>query len=186
MGANEGVNAVPGEAVYLPADEDRLDKFGEYLAKRPNASLELTGTYDPIQDKEALARAIADTAILKAAGITLAMNKPVPNPNLSDAKVQSGLTTAYAQYVGRIKLGQRLLTLPEGEARNDQLHSELIASILVAEEDLKRLANSRARLASDLMIKNNPSLTARITFGEVKTVRSTKEGVPLEVELRIK
>ena len=186
MGASDGVNAVLGEAVYLPADEDRLDKFGEYLAKRPHSSLELAGTYDPSQDKAALARAIADTAILKAAGITLATNEPVPNPNFTDAKVQSGLKAAYAEYVGRIKLGQRLLTLPEGEARNDQLHAELIASIPVTDEDLKNLANSRAKLALDLMIKNNPSLTARITLGEVKTVRSGKEGVPLEVELRIK
>ena len=186
MGANDGVNAVLGEAVYLPPDQDRLEKFGDFLAKKPNASLELAGTYDPEADNAALARATADLAIRKAAGMTVAPNDPVPVPDFSDAKIQSGLRSAYAQYVGRIKLGQRLITLPEGAARNEQLHTELIASIPVTDEDLKNLAKNRAKLALSFMVKANPELKDRISLGEVKTVSSGKEGVPLEVEVRIK
>ena len=186
MGANDGVNAVLGEAVFLPPDQDRLEKFGDFLAKKPHATLELAGTYDPAADKVALARAIADLAILKAAGMNISPNELIPAPDFSDPKVQSGLKSAYAQYVGRIKLGQRLITLPEGAARNEQLHTELIASIPVAEEDLKALAKDRAKLAQDFMVKGNPTLIERISLGEVKTVSAGKEGVPLEVEVRIK
>ena len=186
MGANDGVNAVLGEAVYLPPDQDRLEKFGDFLAKKPNATLELAGTYDPEADKTALARATADLAILKAAGINIASNDPVPAPDFSDAKVQSGLKSAYAQYVGRIKLGQRLITLPDGAARNEQLRAELIASIPVTDEDLRNLAKKRAKLAQGFMVKSNPALQERIGLGEVKTVSAGKEGVPLEVEVRIK
>jgi hypothetical protein len=186
MGANDGVNAVLGEAVYLPPDQDRLEKFGDFLAKKPNASLELAGTYDPEADRVALARATGDLAILKAAGINIPSNEPIPMPDLSDAKVQSGLRSAYAQYVGRIKLGQRLITLPDGPARNEQLHAELIASIPVTDEDLKSLAKNRGKLALAFMVKANPELKDRISLGEVKTVTSGKEGVPLEVEVRIK
>lgn len=186
MGANDGVNAVLGEVVYLPADQDRLEKFGDFLAKRPNATLELVGTYDPAQDKEALARAIAGTAILKSSGINLSSNEPVPVLNLADAKTQSGLRAAYIQYVGRIKLSQRLLMLPEGDARNQQLYAELVSAIPVGDAELKVLAKNRAKLASELMVKSSPSLQERIVFGDVKTVSSGKEGVPLEVEVRIK
>lgn len=186
MGANDGVNAVLGEAVYLPPDQDRLEKFGDYLAKKPNASLELAGTYDPEADKTALARVTADLAILNAAGINIISNEPIPAPDFSDAKIQAGLKSAYAQYVGRIKLGQRLITLPEGAARNEQLHAELIASIPVTEEDLKALAKNRAKLAQNFMVKSNPGLNDRISLGEVKAVSAGKEGVPLEVEVRIK
>ncbi|MEY4059996.1 MAG: hypothetical protein RL551_1252, partial [Pseudomonadota bacterium] len=147
MGANEGVNAVLGEAVYLPPDQDRLEKFGDFLVKKPHATLELVGTYDPNEDKPALARAIADLAILKLAGINISPNDPIPTPDFSDPKVQSGLKSAYAQYVGRIKLGQRLITLPDGAGRNDQLHAELITSIPVTEEDMKVLAKNRAKQA---------------------------------------
>lgn len=186
MGANDGVNAVLGEAVYLPPDQDRLEKFGDFLAKKPNATLELAGTYDPDADKTALARATADLTILVAAGINTPPSEPIPAPDLSDAKVQSGLKSAYAQYVGRIKLGQRLITLPEGAARNEQLYTELIASIPVTDEDLTTLAKNRAKLAQDFMVKSNPGLNDRISLGEVKAVSAGKEGVPLEVEVRIK
>jgi hypothetical protein len=186
MGANEGVNAILGEAVYLPPDQDRLEKFGDFLVKKPHATLELVGTYDPNEDKPALARAIADLAILKLAGINISPNDPITTPDFSDPKVQSGLKSAYAQYVGRIKLGQRLITLPDGAGRNDQLHAELITSIPVTEEDMKVLAKNRAKQAQSLMVKSSPELNDRISLGEVKTVSAGKEGVPLEVELRIK
>ena len=186
MGGEEGVNAVSGEAVFLVADQDRLEKFGEYLVKRPNSSLEIIGTYDPVQDKQALARAKADAAILIDAGFKLAPGEPVPTPSFTDPKVQSGLKAAYAQYIGRIKLGQRLLTLPDGEKRNEQLHEELIAGIEITDTELKELAKSRAKTAYGFMVKADPSLKDRIQLGDVKTVEAGKEGIPLDVEIRIK
>ena len=186
MGGDEGVNAVLGEAVFLPADQDRLEKFGEFLMKRPNTSLEIIGTYDPVQDKQEMARVKADAAILKEVGFKLTAGEPVPIPSLSDPRVQSGLKAAYAQYVGRIKLGQRLLTLPDGEARNQQLRTELIADIDVSDAQLKELAKNRATLAYDFMVNANPGMKDRIQLGGVKSVEAGKEGVPLDVEIRIK
>lgn len=181
-----GANTVPGEAVFLPEDQERLEKFGEYLAKRPNSSLEIIGTYDPIQDKQELARAKADSAILKDAGFKLEPGEPLPTPNLSDPRVQSGLKAAYGQYIGRIRLGQRLLMLPEGDARNEQLHAELIAGIQISDSELNDLAKSRAQAAYESMIKENPGLKDRISVGGVKAVEASKEGIPLDVEIRIK
>lgn len=185
MGSDEGINAVPGEAVFLAEDQERLEKFGQYVVKRPNANMEIIGTYDPVQDKQAMARAKADTAILKDAGFKLQADEPVPLPNLSDPRIQPGLKAAYAQYIGRIKLGQRLLMLPDGEARNEQLHNELIAGIEVTETELKALAKTRAQLAYELMTKDNPALKDRISIGEVKAVEAGKNGIPLDMELKI-
>lgn len=186
LGSEEGINAVPGEAVFLAVDQDRLEKFGEYLIKRPNSSLEIIGTYDPVQDRKELARAKADSAVLKDAGFKLTPGEPIPVPSLSDPRVQSGLKSAYAQYIGRIKLGQRLLTLPDGEQRNEQLHNELIAGIEITDGELKELAKARAKAAYGFMIKSDASLKDRIQLGEVKTVEAGKEGIPLDVEIRIK
>lgn len=186
MGSDEEVNAVPGEAVFLTPDQDRLEKFGEYLVKRPNSSLEIIGTYDPVQDKKALARAQADAAILKESGFKLAPGEPIPAPSLSDPRIQSGLRSAYAKSIGRIKLGQRLLTLPDGEQRNQQLHDELIEGTEITELDLKELASSRAQVSYTLMVKADSSLKDRITLGEVKAVEAGKEGIPLDIKIRIK
>ncbi|WP_087910172.1 DUF748 domain-containing protein [Polynucleobacter hirudinilacicola] len=186
LGANEGVNAVPGEAVFLVDDQDRLEKFGEYLVKRPNSSIEIIGTYDPVQDKKELARAKADTAILIDAGFKLSPGEPVPTPSMSDPRVQAGLKSAYAQYIGRIKLGQRLLMLPDNEQRNEQLHAELIAGTEITDAELRELAHERAKIAYGYMIKADPSLKERIQMGEVRAVGAGKEGIPLDVEVRIK
>lgn len=186
MSGEDGINAVPGEVVFLPPDQERLEKFSEYLMKRPNSELVIIGTYDPVQDKEELARVRGDAAILKEAGFKLSANEPVPIPSLSDPRVQSGLKAAYAQYVGRIKLTQRLLMLPEGDARSEQLRNELIAAMEVTEAELRDLATNRAKLAIQIMIKDNAPLSERIKAGEVKPVSAGKEGIPLEVEVRIK
>lgn len=186
MSGEDGINAVPGEVVFLPPDQERLEKFSEYLMKRPNSELVIIGTYDPVQDKEELARVRADAAILKEAGFKLSANEPVPIPSLSDPRVQSGLKAAYAQYIGRIKLTQRLLMLPEGDARSEQLRNELIAAMEVTEAELGDLAANRANLAIQIMIKDNAPISERIKAGEVKPVSAGKEGIPLEVEVRIK
>jgi hypothetical protein len=186
MGGDGGINAVPGEAIFLPDDQERLEKFSEYLVKRPNSSLEIIGTYDLIQDKQEMARVKADTAILKEAGFKFTTGDPVPVPSLSDPRMQSALKAAYAQNVGRIKLGQRLLTLSDGDARNQQLRKELIADMNVTDVQLKELAKNRAVTAYGLMIKANPSLKDRITMGDVKSVEAGKEGVPIDVVVRIK
>lgn len=186
MSGDEGINAVPGEVVFLPPDQERLEKFSEYLMKRPNSELVIVGTYDPVQDKQELARVRADAAILNEAGFKLTANEPVPIPSLSDPRIQSGLKAVYAQYIGRIKLTQRLLMLSEGDARNEQLRNELIAAMEITDIELRELALNRAKLATQIMIKDNAALSERIRVGEVKAVAAEKEGIPLEVEVRIK
>ena len=186
MSGDGGISAVPGEVAFLPEDQDRMEKYGDYLSNRPNATLDVVGTYDPILDKQELARAMADAAIFNDADIKLLPGEALDLPNLSDPKIASALKAAYAQYVGRIKLGQRLLTLPDNQARNEQLRSELIASMVITENDLHTLGVNRAKLAKDLLVKNHPSLDSRIQVVETKTVKAEKEGIPLEVDLRIK
>jgi hypothetical protein len=186
MGDEEGVNALLGETVFLSADQERLEKFGDYIAQRPNSRIDIVGTYDPVQDKKEMARVYADAAILKEAGFKLQAGEPIPSPSLSDPRIQAGLKGAYAQYIGRIKLGQRLLLLPDGEARNVQLHDELIAGIEISEEDLKTLAKNRAQVAYDLMVKDRPELKSRVSVGGIRTADALKDGVPLDVELKTK
>ena len=78
------------------------------------------------------------------------------------------------------------MTLPDGERRNEQLHDELIAGIEITDTELKELAKNRAKTAYGFMVKADPSLKDRIQLGEVKAVEAGKEGIPLDVEIRIK
>lgn len=177
------IYSVVGESAYLPADQEKLDKLAGVLVKRPNATIELFGAYDPGSDKLELARARADHAILNAAGFKLSPSEPLPTPSLSDPRIQSGIKSAYGQQVGKIKLAQRLITLPDNEARYQQLRSEIILSFVISDTELKQLAASRASRARDLMLQNNPSLVERIKLGSSKEAVADKDGIPLGVNL---
>lgn len=177
------IYSVVGESTYLPADQEKLDKLAGVLVKRPNATIELFGAYDPGSDKLELARARADHAILNAAGFKLSPSEPLPTPSLSDPRIQSGIKSAYGQQVGKIKLAQRLITLPDNEARYQQLRSELILSFVIGDTELKQLAATRASRARDLMLQNNPSLVERIKLGASKEAVADKDGIPLGVNL---
>ncbi len=177
------IYSVVGESTYLPADQEKLDKLAGVLVKRPNATIELFGAYDPGSDKLELARARADHAILNAAGFKLSPSEPLPTPSLSDPRIQSGIKSAYGQQVGKIKLAQRLITLPDNEARYQQLRSEIILSFVIGDTELKQLATTRASRARDLMLQNNPSLVERIKLGASKEAVADKDGIPLGVNL---
>ena len=177
------IYSVVGESTYLPADQEKLDKLAGVLVKRPNATIELFGAYDPGSDKLELARARADHAILNAAGFKLSPSEPLPTPSLSDPRIQSGIKSAYGQQVGKIKLAQRLITLPDNEARYQQLRSEIILSFVIGDTELKQLATTRASRARELMLQNNPSLVERIKLGSSKEAVADKDGIPLGVNL---
>jgi len=91
--------------------------------------------------------------------------------------------SAYGQQVGRIKLAQRLISLPDNEARYQQLRNEIIQSYVITEAELRQLANARATRARELMLQSNPALAERLRVGSSKEVVSDKDGVPLGVNL---
>lgn len=186
MQGDPAIYAIAGEAAFLPADQERFTQFGDLLIKRPHATLELIGTYDPQLDRQELSRARADRAILAAAGFKLEANAPLPLPSLSDKRIQAGVKSAYAAEIGRIKLTQRIVTLPDNLERYQQLRQELIAHFAVNDAQLQALADARAREAREVMVKSYPALAERIRLGSPKAVTARREGIPLEITLGAK
>jgi hypothetical protein len=186
MQGDPAIYAIPGEAAFLPADQERFTQFGDLLIKRPHATIELIGTYDPEVDRQALARARADRAILAASGFKLEANAPLPVPSLSDKRIQAGIKSAYAAEIGRIKLTQRIVTLPDTVERYQQLRQELITHFAVNDAQLQALGDARARVAQEAMLKSNPALAERIRLGSPKAVTADREGIPLDIALGAK
>lgn len=179
----DAIAFVPGESALPVEGEEDLRKIADYLAKRPKSKLVIHGTYDPLVDSAELARAMADQAILEASGIKVVAGEPLPLPNLSDPKVKAGLNTAYAAQVGRIKLGQRLLTLPDNADRDTQLRQELIQSYKISDDQLKALAARRAAAVKARLMSADAKLADRISIGEPETISTDEAGVPIKVEL---
>jgi len=186
MQGDPAIYAIPGEAAFLPADQERFTQFSDLLAKRPQATIDLIGTYDPQVDRQELARARADRAILAASGFKLEANAPLPVPSLSDKRIQAGIKSAYATELGRIKFTQRILTLPDTTERYQQLRQELITHFVVDDAQLQALGDTRARAAQQAMMQSNPALADRIRLGAPKAVTAQREGIPLEIALGTK
>ena len=186
MQGDPAIYAIPGEAAFLPADQEHFTKFSDLLVKRPHATITLIGTYDLQLDRQELARARADRAILAASGFKLEANAPLPVPSLSDKRIQAGIKSAYANELGRIKLTQRIVTLPDTVERYQQLRQELITHFAVNDAQLQALGDARARVAQEAMLKSNPALVERIRLGAPKAVTGQREGIPLDIALGTK
>ncbi|MFM8501392.1 MAG: DUF748 domain-containing protein, partial [Fluviibacter sp.] len=179
----DAIAFVPGESALPPEGEEDLTKIADFLAKRPKSKIVIHGTYDPSVDAAELARAMADKAILEASGIKVVPGEPLPLPNLTDPKVKAGLKTAYGKQVGRIKLGQRLLTLPDNAERDVQLRQELIQSYQISDEQLSDLAGRRANAVRNKLLSVDAKLADRVSIGASETVASDEGGIPIKVDL---
>jgi hypothetical protein len=179
----DGIYTAAGESVITPPEQEKLEKVAKLLEKKSNAIVEFYGTYDPQLDRQELARVNADRAILLAAGFKLKDTEPLPNPSLSDPRVQSGLKSAYGSQVGRIKLAQQLIKLPNTPARWDTLRKELIEAQNINEARLLALANARANNARDAFLKNSPDMKDRVRVGKVQEVKAEDAGIPLGISL---
>jgi hypothetical protein len=179
----DGIYTAPGESVITPPEQEKLEKVAKLLEKKANAVVEFYGTYDPQIDRQELARVNADRAILLAAGFKLNDTEPLPNPSLSDPRVQSGLKSAYGSQVGRIKLAQQLIKLPNTPARWEALRKELIEAQNINEARLIALANARASNARDAFLKNSPDIKDRVRVGKAQEVKAEDAGIPLGISL---
>ena len=179
----DGIYTAAGESVITPPEQEKLEKVAKLLEKKSNAVIEFYGTYDLELDRQELARVNADRAILLAAGFKLKDTEPLPNPSLSDPRIQSGLKSAYGSQVGRIKLAQQLIKLPNTPARWDTLRKELIEAQNINEARLVALANARANNARDTFLKNSPDMKDRVRVGKVQTVKAEDAGIPLGISL---
>ncbi len=179
----DGIYTAPGESVITPPEQEKLEKVAKLLEKKANAVVEFYGTYDPQIDRQELARVNADRAILLAAGFKLKDTEPLPNPSLSDPRIQSGLKSAYGSQVGRIKLAQQLFKLPNTPARWETLRKELIEAQNINEARLIALANARANNAKDTFLKSSPEMKDRVRVGKAQEVKAEDAGIPMGISL---
>ncbi|MBV8046125.1 MAG: DUF748 domain-containing protein [Paludibacterium sp.] len=179
----DDVRFVTGEATVTPPERQKLSQLAQMLSQRPQLRLTIAGTWDPVADRRQLARARIDRAILKAAGVALLPDEPLPAIDSQDVDMQTAIKTMYAERVGRLKLMARMVSGGSGPAFYDGLRQEAIAAEKVADADLLALANARAKGAQQFLAQAYPDLAARIALGTPKTAQASADGVPLAIDL---
>jgi len=184
-GGFDAISFVPGEASVAPPEREKLHQLGLVLARRPRVTLELAGGYDAARDRQELARARVDLAILTAAGRPPLPGEPLATPDWQEASTQAAVKSVFAARRGRLRLLTRTLAPsgPSGGALAHALRDEMVAAEPVDEAALKRLAQARATGARQVLLNDNAALGDRIHLLEPKPSRAGADGVPLVLGL---
>lgn len=115
------ISFVEGESALLPADQESLEKVAGVLVKRPGSQVVIQGGYDPVVDAPALARAMADRAVLAAAGVRVdrvqideTQLRQLANERAQQA--QRVLLSAAPGLAERVSLGEPVQVSADGNA----------------------------------------------------------------------
>jgi uncharacterized protein involved in outer membrane biogenesis len=179
----DSVRFVAGETAVTPPERQKLGQLAQMLVQRPQLKLRLAGTYDPLADRKALARARVDLAILRVAGSVPAAGEPLPEIDLQDVDMQAAIKSVYASRVGRLKLVARMVSDSGKPDFYANLRNEAILVEPVDDAALLELARTRAQSAVQFLRQSQPGIDARISLDPVHTARASADGVPLVIDL---
>jgi hypothetical protein len=167
------VEFAPGSARLTSESEDRLRSLAKALAERPGLKLDVSGRVDPQADRAGLKRLLLDRRV-KAEKLKQAEKKTDAEAfepeALDDVTLEPAAYAAYLTAVYRAAkfdrprnaLGMlRDLPVPEME----QL---LLDNIAVTDEDLRRLANSRAQAAQVWLVETGGIPAERVFLAAAK------------------
>ncbi|WP_166642102.1 DUF748 domain-containing protein [Paludibacterium purpuratum] len=179
----DDVRFLAGEAAVAPPERQKLGQLAQMMSQRPQLRLNIAGTWDPAADRRQLARARVDRAILKAAGVALLADEPLPGIDVQDVETQQAIKTMFAERVGRLKLLARMVTGKSDPSFYEALRQEAIAAEKVDDADLLALANARAKGAQQYLTQTYPEVATRVTVNAPKTAQASADGVPLAIDL---
>lgn len=177
------VRFVAGEAAAAAPERQKLGQLAQMMASRPQMKLVLSGSYDPVADRQQLARARVDAAILHAAGDVPDPGAPLPAIDPTDPDIQPAIKTMFAQRVGRLTLMARQVGGIGQDGFPAALRREAIEREKVSDADLLALANARARNALTVLRQSHPEISERITLGAPKQAHASADGIALAIDL---
>ena len=173
------IDFLPGYGQVEPEAEKRLQALSKALTDRPALQLEITGYADPENDREGLKRAMLERKV-KAQKLSEGVEKgeaggSLENVDLKPEEYEKFLELAYEEekfakpknVIGLIKD----LPVPEME----QL---MLANINAGDDELRQLAEQRAKAARDWLVEEGGISSDRIFVSEPK-IESEADGKKL-------
>ena len=147
------VEFAPGLSVVTPDAEKRLENLAKALVDRPALKLEITGHADPESDQEGVKRARIDSKV-----------KSIKREDLTKKGKESGavetIQVSAEEYPGLLERAYRAEKFPK--PRNmvglvktlpvEEMEKLMLANSKVDEEDLRELAEQRAKIIRDWLV----------------------------------
>ncbi|HEY5997043.1 MAG TPA: DUF748 domain-containing protein, partial [Candidatus Deferrimicrobiaceae bacterium] len=166
----------PGLSTLDAAAEGKLTNLAKALGQRPALKLDVTGHADPPADRDALRKAAFDRKIrtqkLKEMAKKGGEGLSIDNVTIPPAEYPKYLLKAYSAESfpkPRNLIGmQKELPVPEMEKL-------MLTHIVVGDDDLRQLAQDRAKRAIDFLVATNQVEAGRIFIVEPKTLAPEKK-----------
>jgi hypothetical protein len=153
----------PGRATLAKAAEDKLKVLAKALNDRPALKLDIIGRIDPNTDKEGLKQALLERKI-KAQKLKETVSKGENSGSVDDVQITQDEWPRY------LKLAYREEKFPKprnmiGLTKDlppAEMEKLILANIQVTDDDLRQLADMRAKNASDWLVKSGGVALERV------------------------
>jgi hypothetical protein len=159
----EYIAFIPGEAILLPDEIEKLEQLTTALNERPEITLEIYGSADPITDVKATRSKKFNAAYSERK--TSAGADPLQNIQIEDLNYDRNILEAmYVEAFGKEELDNLLAeyfpnqedsistTEPDQEEYLTEMISKLEEEQQVSEEDIINLANARAAAIKNYLL----------------------------------
>ncbi|MCL5096195.1 MAG: DUF748 domain-containing protein [Candidatus Omnitrophica bacterium] len=186
------VDFTPGQAQLVGAETNKLQKLIAALEKRPSLNLEIEGSVDPIEDREALARGIIREKMKSMALKEFASTgqtppsteqfqlDPVDYERLLRASMVKTFGTNLAEAVQAFMShtsSTNTMVTHQPSTKNPGLFKR-ITSLFKPRKERAAIAQAhRQAKADELLIKQNPEL-ATLTVDDMESALATRTDVP--------
>ena len=148
------IEFAPGQAALNAAATAKLGNLAKALTDRPGLTLEIAGRVDPENDKEGLRRAKLDQAV-KTQKFRALSSQGKPAASVAEVSIEPA---EYLQYLERaydaasFPKPRNLVGLAKSLPQ-EEMEKLLLANISVTDEDLRLLADQRARAVQEAVLK---------------------------------
>jgi len=172
-----------GSGELEETEQQKIASIAKALQERPALRVEVIGTADPAQDRDALALQKMNAEVLRRftrGGTKNSQAAPSPEREFEL------LSDLYAEKVGKQpmkreeapggKVVERVLTV-------DELRSQLLPAMAVEESELRSLAQSRAKAVRDRLVVQGQLPEENVFLVEVELTAS--EGKPVRTRLNL-
>ncbi|OHE00148.1 MAG: hypothetical protein A2W82_02770 [Sulfurimonas sp. RIFCSPLOWO2_12_36_12] len=171
----------PSEFLLLPPEREKLDNVAQIMLKKPKLSLGVIGGFDSQKDKKAI----------QAKKVTQEILKKSDNKNIVTIKI---LENICSEFVGKDRpkaLKEELEKKYKKEVFTAEYQKGLLAICTdaqsVSPDELRELANKRARVIGEYLVQTKNIDSSRVTLHEVKEMDDADEKwvkTALEIEVK--
>lgn len=176
----------PGYAVVPAAGEAKLKSLTKALLDRPGLKLEIAGRVDPETDREGLKRAAIDRKVR-----VLKLKDTIGKGEATDVQSIKVMPEEYPALLARVYKDEKFpkprnMVGLQKDLPVDEMEKLMVANGQASDDDLLALANQRAQVVKDWLVKTGQVPAERVFIVAGKGAVPSDKGKPNRVDFSLR